>query len=375
MFTKEVMTDLERFTNTMEYKAVDRVPNHEVGVWPQTSDRWVKEGLGDTAINWYWFTGDDYFGIDKREYIPVNLYMLPGFEFEYLEKTERYEIFRDEKGIVHKALIEGTSQGGRTCMDQYLRFPVETPDDFRALKKRFDPGSKARYPNMNPEWEKRTHPLILGHNCSTLGFYWRAREWMGTENLSYAWYDMPDLMHEMMEFIADFTMEVSKPILAKTSVDYIMINEDMAMKNGPLLSPDTYKTFIFKPMKRLVDFFKSNGVKYIAVDTDGDSDLLIPLLMDAGVDAIWPLERAAINMDPIRLRRKYGQGLRLWGGVDKREIAKGPVAIDKHLMELAPLVEEGGFIPTIDHTVPPDVSLDDFKYYMKKKDRLLRGIL
>ena len=86
---------------------------------------------------------------------------------------------------------------------------------------------------MAPRWRKRDHVLVLGRNCSTLGFYWRGREFMGTEGLSYAWYDQPKLCHEMMETIADFTIEVAKPVLAETDVDYVFINEDMAMKAGP----------------------------------------------------------------------------------------------------------------------------------------------
>ena len=39
------------------------------------------------------------------------------------------------------------------------------------------------------------------------------------------------------------------------------------------------------------------------------------------------------------------------------------------------MVEQGGFIPTVDHTVPPDVSLENFRYYMKRKAELLAGRL
>ena len=45
MFTDKAMTSRQRFLNVMEYKPVDRVPNHEAGVWTQTLDRWVSEGL------------------------------------------------------------------------------------------------------------------------------------------------------------------------------------------------------------------------------------------------------------------------------------------------------------------------------------------
>jgi uroporphyrinogen decarboxylase len=255
---------------------------------------------------------------------------------------------------------------------------VATGADFRALKARYRPSSPGRTPadwarQQADLWPVRDHVLVLGRNCSTLGFYWRAREWMGTENLSYAWYDQPELMHEMMEFVADFTIATARPLLERgVRPDYLFLNEDMSMKNGPLLSPDTYRTFILPHMKRLVAFFKAAGVPWFVVDTDGNCELLIPQLLEAGVDAIWPLERAS-DMDPWAIRKKFGRTLRLWGGVDKRELAKDPAAIDRHLRALQPLVADGGFFPTVDHLVPPDVSRANFEHYMRRKHQLLRG--
>jgi uroporphyrinogen-III decarboxylase len=195
---------------------------------------------------------------------------------------------------------------------------------------------------------------------------------MGTENLSYAWYDQPALMHEMMEFFADFLIETSRAVLEKVTVDYFTFNEDMAMKSGPLLGPETFRTFIFPHLKRVVEFLHAQGVRYVAVDTDGDPTVLIGLLMDAGVEAIWPIERAS-NVSPLAWRKRFGRALRLWGGVDKRVLPRGPAAVKAHLAELVPLIEAGGFIPTIDHTVPPDVSWDDFRRYMDLKAQLLAG--
>ena len=374
----EAMTPQERFHAVMDYKPADRVPNHEAGVWSQTADRWQQEGLDIYDLHWDWFTGEERYGMDPREFIPVNFGMVPAIEEEVLEETDRYVLKRNTIGIVTKALKEGTSRGMRASMDEYVDFPVKTREDFQTLKKRFTAHHSARYPAqwrelMLPGWKTRKHVLILGRNCSTLGFYWRAREWMGTVGLSYAWYDQPDLIHEMMEFIADFTIEVATPILDEITPDYIFLNEDMAMKTGPLLSPRTYKKFIFPHMKRMVDFFKSKGVPYFLVDSDGNTEPLLPLLMDAGVDGIWPLERAADCTDPLFLRQKYGKSLRLWGAVDKRELAKGKEAIDAHLRTFIPLIEEGGFIPTVDHTVSPDVSYENFLYYMERKQALLRG--
>ena len=372
------MTSRERFHACMEYRAADRVPNHEVGVWAQTKIRWRDEGLPADDLHWDWFVGEERWDLDPREYIDVRFDMVPPFEEKVLSREGETEVIQRANGVVSRALVTGAVEGMRASMDEYLRFPVETREDFRALQQRYRPSSPSRHPAYWPQfllpgWQTREHVLVLGRNCSTLGFYWRAREWMGTENLSYAWYDQPELMHEMMEFVADFTIETARSVLAReVRPDYVFLNEDMSMKNGPLLSPDTYRTFILPHMKRLVAFFKGAGVRWFVVDTDGNCELLIPLLLEAGVDAIWPLERAA-DMDPLAIRRKFGRSLRLWGGVDKRELAKGAGAIDAHLHSLQPLIADGGFIPTVDHLVPPDVPLANFEHYLRRKHQLLRG--
>jgi uroporphyrinogen decarboxylase len=90
------------------------------------------------------------------------------------------------------------------------------------------------------------------------------------------------------------------------------------------------------------------------------------------VDILWPIERAS-EVGPVEWRRRFGRDLLLMGGVDKRVLPRGPKAMREHLLELAPLIEEGGFIPTIDHTVPPDVSFAQWQDYLEAKTHLLAG--
>lgn len=372
------MNHLQRFLAVMDYEPCDRAPNWELAAWVQTLERWYGEGLERGGLPLGWFHGPAELGLDPREFIPFRGELVPPFEEQVLEQDERTVTIRDSVGRVRRALKEDSIGQARMSMDTYLRFAVQDRDDWREISQRLDPKTPERYEDgwqeNVPRWQERTVPLIFAPNCQLMGFYWMAREMMGTENLSLAWYDQPELMHEMMEFWGDFLIEAARPILEKTSLEYINLNEDMAMKNGPLLGPDTYRTFIFPHMKRVVEFYKSNGVRYVWVDTDGNPEVLIPLLMDAGVDLVWPLERAA-EQDPARLRKTFGRSLRLSGGVDKRELAKGPEAIDAHLRTLQPVVAEGGFIPTVDHAVSPDISWDNFRYYMDAKAKLLEGRL
>lgn len=370
-------TELERFIDCMEYGSSLPRPNHELGVWPQTAERWVAEA--PEAVNgftWNWFWGEDGLGLDRRDYVPINYGFLPPYEPDLIEETDRYEVRRNQLGVVTRALKEGSVHGGRMSMDQYLSFPVEGPEDFPDVRRRLTPALPERYPADLDErieaWRRRDVPLVLGTNCAANGFYWRARELMGTEALSLAWYDEPALMHEMMETYADLIIETSAPVLERIDVEYFTLNEDLSMKGGPLLSPRTYAEFILPHLRRMVEKFKGLGVRFFAIDTDGDPTLLIPHFLDAGVDIVWPIERAS-SVSPQEWRLRFGRQLRLWGGVDKRVLPHGPEAIRAHLREFIPLIEEGGFVPTIDHTVPPDVSWDNFRHYMDAKRALLAG--
>lgn len=124
------MNDCQRFLAAMECQPVDRVPNWELGVWPQTRERWEGEGLNATGWTWDWFSGEAELGMDPREFIPVNTGMMPSFQHEKIAEDAETETFRDSTGRVRTALKAGTVHGGRMSMDTYVRFPVETMADW-----------------------------------------------------------------------------------------------------------------------------------------------------------------------------------------------------------------------------------------------------
>ncbi|HIE30067.1 TPA: hypothetical protein EYP66_22610 [Candidatus Poribacteria bacterium] len=365
----------ERFLRTMNFQTPDRVPNHELGIWGQTHERWLSEGLPEDALRGDFFRGEDFFKLDKREFVNIAVDMMPHFEHQVIEEDERVIIYRDGNGIKRKALKEGTVRGTRPSMDQYIDFPVKNIADFQEMKKRYDSKSPERYPQDWDErvkdWKARDCPLCLLTNAA-FGFYSTPRKWMGTENLSLAFYDQPKLVHEMMDFLADFIIDVTKRAVEELDIDYFNFFEDMACKSGPLISPQMFKEFMLPRYKRVIDFFNRHGIKTILVDSDGNTEHLLPLFIEAGVTCHWPLEVAA-DMDALKLRKEYERDLALSGGVDKRELAKDKKAIEKEVERISPLIEGGGYIPTVDHTVPPDVSYDNFMYYMEIKMKALRG--
>ena len=97
------------------------------------------------------------------------------------------------------------------------------------------------------------------------------------------------------------------------------------------------------------------------------------MVMEGGINVLWPVEPAA-GMEPLELRKEYGRDLRLWGGIDKRALARGRDDIEHELLRKVPaLLEDGGYIPMLDHDVPPDVPYDNYLYYVEIKRRIAEG--
>lgn len=198
-------------------------------------------------------------------------------------------------------------------------------------------------------------------------FYGQIRDWVGMEHLALWYYDCPDLVHEMTEYVTDFTLRVIDRALNEIpDIDCALIWEDMAMKTGSLISPKLFREFMMEPLKRVTKVLNEYSIQIIMLDSDGNVDELIPLWLEANVNLIHPLEIAA-GCDPVRYRAQFGKDLRLLGGIDKRVLRDGCTKeeIEQEVMSKVPqLVEQGGYSPMVDHLVPPDVPFENFKYYM-----------
>jgi uroporphyrinogen decarboxylase len=115
----------------------------------------------------------------------------------------------------------------------------------------------------------------------------------------------------------------------------------------------------------VVDFARSRGVRYFCLDSDGRVDSLVPIWLDAGIDILYPFEVQA-GMDVNDIRRRFGRQCRIWGGVDKRPLARGFQDIDREIERVKPLIDDGGYVPMLDHSAPPDIPYANYCYFMEK---------
>ncbi len=360
------MNNTERFHATMNYEAVDRIPFWGFGAWPETIDRWKGEGYDPDKY-------DIYGGIDVSNVLGHLFFPNPPFEHEVLQEDETHILYVNHEGI----LMREMKQYAYSSMPQFVKFPVETREEFRKFwKERMQPDMSAR---LGEDWKEQLinlraqeSPLMI---CSDRwgGFFGPLRNLTGVESLCMLFYDDPAFIEEMMDADADFIIAMMGQILDVVPIDAYIFWEDMCYNAGPLLTPRLAREFMLPRYRRVAEFLKGRGVPWIGLDSDGKIDELIPVWMDAGIDYLYPFE-VQCGMDVNRVRKEFGKDLRIVGGVNKRALIYGPESIDAEIERVRPLMEQGGYIPMTDHSIPPDVAFKDYQYYIKRMTEVCGGI-
>ena len=173
-----------------------------------------------------------------------------------------------------------------------------------------------------------------------------------------------------MEADADFLVGMLSQVLEETDIDVFAFGEDMVYHTAPLISPQLARKFMLPRYRKVVDFGRSHGVHFFALDSGGYIDQLIPVWIDAGIDILYPFEVQA-GMDVLAVRKKYGRNLRMWSGVDKRPLTVGLEAINKELERVKPLIDDGGCIPMPDHSATPDTPYQNYGYFLEHLKNIL----
>lgn len=194
------------------------------------------------------------------------------------------------------------------------------------------------------------------------GFFWFPRSLLGIEPHLYAFYDRPELLHRMNQDQVDFSIRVLEKLFRKYRPEFMTFAEDLSYNHGPMLSRELFDEFLCPYYRQLIPLLHEHGVKVFA-DSDGDISECLGWFRDAGFDGILPLERMA-GVDVQSLRERYPDMLFL-GAFDKTVMHKGEAAIRREFERLMPVARRGGFIPGCDHQTPPEVSLQDYRLYLK----------
>ena len=352
----------ERLIRTCLNLDIDRQPFCTMfGPWVETAERWRSEGCPDG--NWIPPCGFDVGFVN----LPVNLGFYPGFERVVLQEDNDNRTIRDEFGVT---FIE---KKANTTIPRYIDYPVKDRDDWVKLRnERLDPNLEERFPSNWKDILSNVHDAAIQVGRYPFGLFGTLREFMGVEELLMAFCEEPELIHEMMDYLTDFWIAIYERVLKDVQIDHIHMWEDMSGKQGPLISPAMFREFLMPNYQRIAAFAKKNDIAVFSIDTDGNMDILMPLLKESGFNLILPFEVQA-GCDVVELKKQYPD-LCLYGGIDKRALAISKEEIDRELDRIDELYDISGYIPALDHLIHPEISYQNFMYFVERLKRKVFGL-
>jgi uroporphyrinogen decarboxylase len=367
------MNARERYRETLLFGTPDRVPLRPGGPRESTLRAWHEQGL-PKGVHYMTYLLD-LLGIEREETQPhvplgVSFKMIPTFEEKVLEHKDGHYIVQDWMGAITEISDEYDYTYIRSAKDfvtrKWHRFPVLDRADWEErMKWRFDAYHPERVPDDFEErcaaLKERDYPVTVSIN----GPFWQMREWVGMENLCMLMIDDPDFVTEMANTWTEFVSATLKQITDRVELDNVHLSEDMAYKAHSMISPAMVREFLMPAYLRWEQEIKESGCPIYDMDSDGNVEVLVPLWIESGINVCDPIEVAAGN-DIVAFRQQYGTQMAYVGGIDKRAIAAGGhVMRDEVLRVVPPLLKEGGFIPSCDHGVPPDISWPNFVEYTR----------
>lgn len=359
---KGTMTDRERFNRQMHYQSIDRCFNMEFGYWNENYTTWqifIDNHITNDA------EANAFFSFDRLEGCGGNSWLSPAFPEKVVSETAATRTIMNGDG-----LLAEVPKDGHDTIPHYIKSSIVTPDDWKRCKEERmrldDPARKldvAYLMTLHPP--DRDYPL--GVYCGSM--IGKIRDLLTFEGLAYAIYDHPDMVEDMVETCCALVEDSLDQLLPHFDFDFASGWEDICFKNGPIVSVDFFKNVVAPRYKRISRKLHAAGIDLWYIDCDGDVRPILPYFLESGVNCLFPFE---VNgcAHPAELLNKYGKELRIMGGVDKLELAKGPEAIRAYLDTLVPLVERGGYIPFCDHRCPPNVRQEHYLFYLDLKEKM-----
>ena len=332
-----MMTSREVVDNLLRGKKAERVALREAP-WEDTIAAWVEQGYPTRMV--HKGVGDDrwrredgrwedvevageyeepvpvweHFGYDMVGIKPlIDVMPLRGCD-ELVEETDEWDVRRNGAGAALKYWKH------KSGTPEHIDFRMVTREiwerDYRPHLLELDPERvevAQMRKNMAPATEAKAW-VHFGHM-----FIWELmRRSMGDVTMYESLLLDPDWIHDynrvytglFKKHFAYMFEQVGKP-------DGIWLYEDLGYKNGLFASPRVLGELVFPYYKEMVEFFHGYDLP-VVLHTCGSTAAALPLILEAGFDAVNPMEHKAKDNDPFVFAEKYGDRIAFVGGLDAR---------------------------------------------------------
>jgi uroporphyrinogen decarboxylase len=278
---------------------------------------------------------------------------------ESLDRNLDPETWRDEWGVTRRKPagavwydLQTSPLAGDIGIGDIARYPWPNPDDpgrYRGLRDR-----------VAALHEGTDYAVVLGlpSACVHVSQYLRGFE---------DWYMDAAADQKLLGALLDAVLEVNLAVVTKAldlagdRVDVVATSDDLGTQGGLQVSPPTFRKVIKPRLARFFEAIHARTKAPVYFHTCGSVYDIIPDLIEIGVDALNPVQVAAANMEPERLKREFGARLSFWGAVDTQRVMPFGTAdevaaeVGRRVRELGP---GGGYVVSAIHNlqgeVPPE---------------------
>jgi len=353
------MTTRERFLAIVHFEQPDYVPYwYAPGIGiahTETVERWTREeGYPSDYDSLVRFWGaEGYCGIG------LHTGFVPGFPVERTDLGDGYVLIKQHKAETR----ELANNLDIYTMPEFKTYLFEDRTDWEEhMKPRLDPADpdrpKPQVPDQQPD-----HPVSV-HCPSYFGTY---RSWFGLDRISYLMHDDPALIHEMSRAFTDLFLDQAAYVAERIQIDAVTGWEDMCYRSGMLISPDAFREFCTPYYREVADFARQVGAAVVDIDCDGDVSEFTHCLWEAGVNMCHAFEPTHGGSDILRIREELPRFI-VCGGLDKHAMVDpDPATAIAEVDSKVPLMlEKGGYLPSIDHGLPPHCHYRSFWHFMNR---------
>ncbi len=327
------MTGQERFLTALRREEPDRVP-----VWELIVNEPVIRALHGPGVSYH-----DFCELEDLDGVTA-------FENQRTERLDPQTV-RDEWGIVWRT-------DPQTAIPYRVDGPIHSPADLGRYRPP-DPDAPHRLAGLSEAVRRfggRRAIVFLSHDAFEFSHYL-----YGFDNLLMAYVFEPEVAHRLARIVTDYKRRVCQRAAA-LGADVLLTGDDYANRKAPLMSPDHFRRFVLPYLKEMVATAHRLGKPFIK-HTDGNLWPILDDLVDAGIDALDPIEPIA-GMDIGDVKARYGRRIALCGNVDCGELlSRGtPRQVVEAVKEtIAKASPGGGHILASSNSIHPAVRPENYR--------------
>jgi uroporphyrinogen decarboxylase len=165
----------------------------------------------------------------------------------------------------------------------------------------------------------------------------------------------------LLDYVTDIYLAMVVPLLQKVgdNVDVILICDDIAAQNGPIISPEAYRKLVKPRQAQILRVIKDSSPAKLVYHSCGSIYWALPDIIDMGADGLNPVQVSAKHMETDKLKREVGHHITFWGGIDTQYVLPfgTPARVRREVKQrIDDMAAEGGYVIGSVHIIQQEVS-------------------